>query len=441
MSAWKILVFVSATIGVFASDPADECIPWEKTSPGEPHEGRSITITWTNASPLPVSSCRFASGLIDGKIYVFGGQALLDSAELVHFVYDIEGDTWADTLAPIPNSSSNSKGVVYNGKLYVLGGYNPNNADLRCYDPSTNTWETLSSPPGYSTIYKYGAAVSLDRIYYFYGRWDDENESTIGFSYDPAGDEWEQIEGAPAPGRTYLCSGGWDGLAYALGGRSDTLVLGLLEELDAVSGSWSSLLVDSLPAAGLVFGDGDFLFDHFFIAGGGGGYGDWPALDDVRYWSADSGWVETNNLPEPVGIPGVELYVDSLDTLIFVIGGYNGSYLNTVYKGTISGLVGDVVEHSGSSVDRDFRVVGNTLSRGGFTLEYGVREGESIELGVFDGSGRLVRRLLDGLQTEGLHRWTWDGRSGSGTPVSSGVYLCLLRTQGRIQTLRVLLLR
>jgi hypothetical protein len=437
MNLLTLLFLVTST---FTADPMDVPVPGSPAPPGEPYAGRSITIVWGSGSPLPISCCRFASGLIDGKIYVFGGQALADSADSIHFVYDIATDAWSDTVAPMPTPSSNMKGVVHDGRLYVLGGFEEDNAEFRRYDPSTDTWDSLTPPPGVQTVYKYGAAAAYGKIYYYYGRWDDELESTIVRAYDPSTDSWTELGDAPEPARTYLASGGWDGLAYAAGGWSDTTTLDLFCELDAGAGSWSTL-PDSFPTDSLVFGDGDFLFDHFFVAGGGGGYGEWPAQDRVFYWHADSGWVETSSLPAPMGTPAVELYVDSLDTLIFVIGGYNGIYSNTVYKGRIQGLQGDVGEGSADLPVPGFRVLGPRPFRSGLQMEYRSKEGERIDLSICDPCGRVVRRVYGGRVERGTHRFTWDGKDSSGCLLPSGVYFCILSTDRTRTARRVLLLR
>ena len=46
----------------------------------------------------------------------------------------------------------------------------------------------------------------------------------------------------------------------------------------------------------------------------------------------------------------------------------------------------------------------------------------SVELAVFDGSGRLVRQLATGSEAAGASRTIWDGRDARGNPVGSGIY-------------------
>ncbi|MBD3236521.1 MAG: S8 family serine peptidase, partial [Candidatus Eisenbacteria bacterium] len=56
---------------------------------------------------------------------------------------------------------------------------------------------------------------------------------------------------------------------------------------------------------------------------------------------------------------------------------------------------------------------------------------QSIDLGIFDTAGRLVRRLATGAQTAGVHRVSWDARGEDGRMVASGVYFLRLSTAHR----------
>ncbi len=47
-----------------------------------------------------------------------------------------------------------------------------------------------------------------------------------------------------------------------------------------------------------------------------------------------------------------------------------------------------------------------------------------VRLELFDVSGRLVRRLVDGVLPSGAHDVTWDARDGSGALAPAGLYLC-----------------
>ena len=64
-----------------------------------------------------------------------------------------------------------------------------------------------------------------------------------------------------------------------------------------------------------------------------------------------------------------------------------------------------------------------------------------VRLTVYSAAGQKVRELASGQMGAGRHSVAWDGRDGTGTPVSSGVYLYRLEAGGRSETKRMLLLR
>ncbi len=79
-------------------------------------------------------------------------------------------------------------------------------------------------------------------------------------------------------------------------------------------------------------------------------------------------------------------------------------------------------------------------------IEYGVPLGGpearvAVRLDVFDVRGRRVRALVRGAQTPGIHRTLWDGRDDAGRPVQSGVYFYRLSVGSDSATRKMLLLR
>jgi len=68
-------------------------------------------------------------------------------------------------------------------------------------------------------------------------------------------------------------------------------------------------------------------------------------------------------------------------------------------------------------------------------------EGGAVTLRIYDVSGRLVRSLLEGMQSPGLKTIAWDGRNEAGDPVATGTYLYRLTGKGFEQTRKMVLLR
>ena len=46
-----------------------------------------------------------------------------------------------------------------------------------------------------------------------------------------------------------------------------------------------------------------------------------------------------------------------------------------------------------------------------------------IDLTIYDVKGNLVRNLISGQHSSGLHEYTWDGKDNSGKQMGSGIYL------------------
>ena len=62
-------------------------------------------------------------------------------------------------------------------------------------------------------------------------------------------------------------------------------------------------------------------------------------------------------------------------------------------------------------------------------------------LAVYDLSGRLVKRILDGSLTAGAHALPWDGTDGRGRGVAAGVYLARLEADGQSFAHRMVLVK
>ena len=68
---------------------------------------------------------------------------------------------------------------------------------------------------------------------------------------------------------------------------------------------------------------------------------------------------------------------------------------------------------------------------GGSSIEFTLAQGEHVELGIYDLSGRRVRSLSDGWLAAGSHRFAWNGRDERGRPATAGVYFVRLEGNGR----------
>ena len=104
----------------------------------DPKTDRWVTRPWA-----PHNHARGAAGVIQGKLYVVGGDFNGgDTADLD--MYDPATNRWT-TLAPIPTAGP-AIGAVLSGKFFVIVG--SSDGSLRSYDytPSTNRWRARAAP-------------------------------------------------------------------------------------------------------------------------------------------------------------------------------------------------------------------------------------------------------------------------------------------------------
>lgn len=67
--------------------------------------------------------------------------------------------------------------------------------------------------------------------------------------------------------------------------------------------------------------------------------------------------------------------------------------------------------------------------------------GEYVAITVFDMLGRKVKYLFDGKMPSESYFVSWDGRNQDGMPLASGVYVCQLKTQNFLRSMKMVLLR
>jgi hypothetical protein len=75
------------------------------------------------------------------------------------------------------------------------------------------------------------------------------------------------------------------------------------------------------------------------------------------------------------------------------------------------------------------------------TIEFTIDRPQRVNISVFNMSGRRIDVLTERTYSSGSHAITWDGRNSAGQEVSSGTYVIRMRTQDRVESKKVVLLR
>lgn len=77
----------------------------------------------------------------------------------------------------------------------------------------------------------------------------------------------------------------------------------------------------------------------------------------------------------------------------------------------------------------------------GTTIRYALPETQQIRVAIYDVGGRLVRTLVDGSKTAGIHDVSWEGRDQAGGPVASGIYFVRIAGETQSATRKIVLIK
>jgi hypothetical protein len=124
---------------------------------------------------------------------------------------------------------------------------------------------------------------------------------------------------------------------------------------------------------------------------------------------------------EAEGVGPLESFVDIREQTVSAVTGKLGTFRLAVGR---PGM--------GKMADASFlRVSGSSPNpfAAATQLRYEIRAEQWVRVAVYDACGRRVRYLLADTLLPGMHKVAWDGRTASGRPAASGVYLIRVETQ------------
>ncbi len=202
-----------------------------------------VTDTWTTKAPMAYARYYHQVAVIDEKIYAIGGIGSSGSNKALE-EYNPATDTWT-TKASMNNSRSNFASAVVNGKIYAIG----DGASVEEYSPANNIW--ITKAPMSVARRSFKVAMINGEIFAIGG--NDANGAPLKSveAYDPATDSW--IPKAPMNiGRANFQMAVLNGKIYVMAGvnTSSTLVSGSVEEYDPVTDKWTTKASMPTPIAG-----------------------------------------------------------------------------------------------------------------------------------------------------------------------------------------------
>ncbi len=191
---------------------------------------------WSLRSPMLVAKDDFAVGVVNGRIYSFGGMTgargtVLDDAE----VYDPRSDEWLP-LPPLPVARRSVRAEVVGPVIYVVGGVASSGATaaVEAFDTRSSAWFRRAAMP--TPRYGIGLVSVGDDLFAIGGFRDGQALSTVEH-YDPVTDQWQPRAPMPTP-RTHPAVAVVDGLVYVLGGEADQGALAIVEIYDPENDRW-----------------------------------------------------------------------------------------------------------------------------------------------------------------------------------------------------------
>lgn len=189
---------------------------------------------WTVMKNMTAARSFFASGVIDGMVYIAGGNGPelfeLGSGE----VFDPKTGAWK----PIANMCSNMASydaAVLDGKLLVTEGWfwpfcvKPMG---QIYDPSTNKWETMAA--GLREGWTGSSVVMYEHLFVV-----TEHESKNLKVYDTETDSWSLVEGPSIPEKICkpFCVSSWECKIYVIGQNLHVAVGNVMRNFTSASSS------------------------------------------------------------------------------------------------------------------------------------------------------------------------------------------------------------
>ncbi|KAK2920803.1 kelch-like protein 31 isoform X1 [Channa argus] len=272
-------------------------------------DSREGGATWRHLSQLPAKSFNQCVAVMDGFLYVAGGEDQNDARnQAKHAVstlsrYDPRFNTWLH-LASMRQRRTHFSLAASNGRLFAIGGRNVEGllATTESYLPSSNTWQ-MRAPMDVPRCCHASATLPTGDILVTGGYINCAYSRSVA-CYNVETDTWTEKAFMETP-RGWHCSATLGGKVYVVGGsqlgpggeRVDVLSV---EVFTPESGMWSRAapLLLGVSTAGL-----STLADKLYLLGG------WNEAEKrykaavQKYDPATDSWSMAEDLPEPtVGV-------------------------------------------------------------------------------------------------------------------------------------------
>jgi len=402
---------------------------------------------WTIKNALPTARYDLSAAVVNGKIYVMGGQAtgVGEGAPASPKVeeYDPMTDSWDTTKASMPTARNSFSSSTANSKIYVFGGQThavtTSISSVEEYDPQTDTWDSIKTAMPDSRVAS-SASVIGGKIYVI-GGWNYVGPNITPYRnvwvYDPLTDAWDDSTrmDMPTP-RAYLSTSVFDGKIYAFGGgNATTTALSTVEAYDPVTNTWATKA--SMPA-GRSYLMTDTLDGLMYVFGGSTGPFDPPMPDAWAYDPATNTWDDTTIMNMPAGL--ITSTCKEVGGKIYITGGsrtpwvFQPDSLVLEYDPLIT-AIGKEDEYLPNtfSLEQNYPNPFNPTTN----IAFSIPKSGFVTLKVYNILCEEVATLVSERLAAGKYKYDWDAG-----PLASGVYLYRLQADpGFSQTRKLVLLK
>ncbi|MED1460868.1 kelch repeat-containing protein [Bacillus safensis] len=306
------------------------------------------TNGWTKRADLPEERIGASVGVVDGKIYVFGGASQQSKFNDSTYMYDPNTDSWTEK-ASMPRERTGAAYATVGKKIYVIGGLTDTTKTVHktidVYDTEVDQWteEPIQMPEKFIyTSYINGSlrAVTVGEKIYIVA---SLSSSQVNFySYDTVSGEWESLDNSQLTSRQGRSIAEINGKLYIAGGEANVSRTNDKDilEYDMTLGKWQRL--KDIQLNSFAYEAAYATYNHKLFMIGGQRIGDRSSklLKQVQIFDPKTSQVQDSLYEIPEGRVGSVAAI--ADDQLYVIGGRDyaesiGSYsVKNNFKSVIS---------------------------------------------------------------------------------------------------------
>ncbi len=395
---------------------------------------------WRRAAPLNTPRHGAAAVALDGYIYMLGGATTngitLNTVER----YDPATQSWDEqAVPPFATPRLDAVAIGLNGKIYLIGGQDANGEIIKKveeYDPLQNAWtekgELRRERRGHAAAPVFGTICILTGI-------RDVNDYEVEIEwFNKSEEKWEAAQANWEISRFKPFVTAVNDVIYLFGGIFNVPTRDSF--IGPVEPGWI-ITWENGPELTAARGNGAtaVLGDSIVMIGGIDSYA--TATGTVEIYNLASSQLQTD--APPLLTPRISPAAAVLDGKIFVAGGYSTSPDQPLATVEVFVPTPTAIDPGENPLPAQFALLRGYPNpfNGVIQLEADIPRSAPHTLTIYNLRGQVVNSLFAGVLTAGVHRFWWDARNNAATPVSSGIYVSVLKSPNYLKKLKIIYIR